>query len=129
MTSEPRVEFSISMGLLTSYDSTDTPTVLGPAYAGNGACLNDPDKTWVKNHGPLPTGTYAIGAAIDQPYGVGEFALPLTPDPSNVMWDRGSFFVHGDNPAMNHTASDGCVVCSMMIRSIVSKFSTLVVVP
>ena len=129
MVAEPYVQFRISAGWLSSFDSTGTPTYLGTAYAGNGACVNDASMTWVKEHGPLPVGRYFIGAPQDRPGSVGVFALPLEPDPANDMMGRGSFWIHGDNPAMDHSASDGCVVAARAIREICAKFPTLVVTP
>jgi hypothetical protein len=32
------------------------------------------------------------------------------------MLGRGGFFIHGDNPAQNNTASDGCVVINRVAR-------------
>jgi hypothetical protein len=42
--------------------------------------------------------------------------MHLVPDPRNVMHGRGSFLIHGDNAAMNHTASDGCIIMARPIR-------------
>jgi hypothetical protein len=91
-------------------------TVIGHGYAGNGAGLNNPDACNQKMVGPLPTGKYEILGAVDKPESVGHFALPLAPDPGNEMFGRGSFYIHGDNPAMNETASDGCIVTAHDVR-------------
>ena len=79
-------------------------------------------------HGPLPVGLYEIGAPLDKPDSVGAFALPLLPDPTNDMLGRGSFYVHGDNPAANQTASDGCVVLARPFREVVAQHSKLQVI-
>lgn len=94
--------------------------VIGRGYAGNGAGLNNPDACDQKMVGPLPCGLYEILSAVDKPESVGAFALPLAPDPSNEMFGRGSFYIHGDNPAMNETASDGCIVTSRDVREMIA---------
>ena len=121
----PYVEYEISTGRIVVYDATDTPTLLGIGYSGNGPCINDPDKTWVVGHGPIPLGLYLIGSPEEHPESVGAYALPLTPDPANSMFGRGGFFIHGDNPQANHSASDGCIVANRAIRTIIATYQTL----
>jgi hypothetical protein len=125
---DPFVRYTISQGLLETVDVNGVATSLGPAYSGNGECLNDPTKTWVVGHGPIPVGVYYIGPAENRPESVGAFALPLTPDPATVMNGRSGFFIHGDNPALNHTASDGCVVTARAIRECIASYDVLRVV-
>jgi Protein of unknown function (DUF2778) len=91
----------------------------GHGYAGHGDGLNNPAMCNVPDVGPLPQGKYTIGQPISDD-NVGVFALPLTPDPSNDMFGRSAFFIHGDNPAMNHTASDGCIVLARPIRQVIA---------
>ena len=95
--------------------------LIGHGYAGNGAGLNNPDACNQKMVGPLPQGQYEILGAVDKPESVGAFALPLAPDPSNEMFGRGSFYIHGDNPAMNETASDGCIVTNRDTRLLIAQ--------
>jgi hypothetical protein len=45
------------------------------------------------------------------------------------MFGRSGFFCHGDNPAENQTASDGCIVAARPIREIVAQHSQLTVIP
>jgi hypothetical protein len=47
--------------------------------------------------------------------------MPLTPDPSNEMFGRSAFFIHGDNPQLNHTASDGCIILIRPLRADISN--------
>jgi hypothetical protein len=115
--------FSISNGIISLSDGTE----LGTAYSGNGASMNNPADVGVINHGPIPPGTYSIGRAVNFVGGVGQFALPLTPDESNLMYGRGGFFVHGDNPKFNHSASDGCIVTARSVREFISNYSKLLV--
>lgn len=34
----------------------------------------------------------------------------LSPEPGTNAHGRGDFFIHGDNPAMNQSASQGCII-------------------
>ena len=88
---------------------------VGQGYAGHGVGLNNPAMCNVHFIGPLPQGKYTIGQPRNDDE-VGVFALPLTPVPSNEMFGRSEFFIHGDNPQMNHTASDGCIILPSPVR-------------
>ena len=99
--------------------------LVGTGYAGGdkGARpdgVNNPALESVHNVGPIPRGMYAIGDFIDHPT-VGKFAAPLTPSPENEMFGRGGFYLHGDNPEMNQSASDGCPVAPHSVRVAVAE--------
>lgn len=89
-------------------------------YSGHDAGLNNPAMQDVHNVGPIPRGTWRIGTAIDHPR-LGPVAMRLQwiegpngeAQPPN---GRDGFFIHGDNQAMNHTASDGCIVLARPVR-------------
>jgi hypothetical protein len=89
---------------------------VGKGYAGHGDGLNNPAMCNVPDVGPLPQGRYTIGQPI-QDNCVGIYALPLTPDPANQMFGRFGFYIHGDNPELNHTASDGCIILPRAVRN------------
>ena len=97
-------------------------SLLGTCYSGNGPCLNDPESDAIQGHGPLPRGTYMISVAINSPY-LGPIAMRLLPNVNNVMHGRGGFWIHGDNDAMNLTASDGCIVAAKNIRTTINASS------
>jgi Protein of unknown function (DUF2778) len=78
-------------------------------YAGNGSDKNDPADQFVTDHGPLPVGAYTMLAPI-QGTPLGPYAIPLLPDPTNVMGGRGDFFIHDDSISHPGDASDGCLV-------------------
>ena len=93
--------------------------VTSHAYAG-GNCgknpegVNNPAKVMVKDIGPLPPGLYTMGTPVEHSR-LGPFAIPLTPDPANVMYGRGGFFCHGDTvPSGN--ASEGCIIAARFVR-------------
>ena len=68
------------------------------------------------NIGPLPCGTYTFGTPVEHSH-LGPFAIPLIPDASNEMFGRSGFYCHGDTAAMNHSASDGCIIAPHQIRT------------
>lgn len=82
--------------------------------------LNNPLWQNVPNVGPIPQGTYTIGAPEDT-IAHGPFALPLIPFLSNVMFGRSDFLMHGDevdHPGQ-HLASEGCVIMALAVRQAV----------
>jgi len=42
--------------------------------------------------------------------------MRLTPDPSNIMYGRAGFLIHGDSTAHFGRASDGCIVMPINVR-------------
>lgn len=79
-------------------------------YAGHGEGLNNPLMQDRHALGPLPCGFYTI----HEPHTghTGPYSMFLEPDAANEMFGRSAFYLHGDNPRANHTASDGCIVKS-----------------
>lgn len=120
-------QWSQSKGLLTG----PAKTAIATGYAGNGDGLNNPAMQDAHGVGPLPQGEYLIGDLMPSHDTVGLNVLPLIPNPDNKMFGRSGFFIHGDNPAMNHSASDGCIVLPLWVRMQVSDSDDrqLVVVP
>jgi len=101
-------------------------TLLGVGYAGGDKGndpegVNNPAMQGVPNSGPLPCGFYVMGAPYDHPT-CGEFFIPLTPNPTNRMFGRGGFGIHGDliDAPGQHKASDGCIILSRDVREILA---------
>jgi hypothetical protein len=102
---------------------------IGTGYSGNTTGLNNPEAQGQVGVGPIPCGTYKIGPPHDPPDHLGPIALPLVPAASNQMLGRSGFFVHGDNTAMNQTASNGCIILARTFRrEIVDSNDTVLVV-
>lgn len=97
-------------------------------YSGNGAGLNNPTMEAVPNIGPIPAGNYTIGPSGNN---IGPVSMPLAPDNPPLPGNRGGFYIHGDNPQQNYTASEGCIVAPRNIRHIIatSGDNSLQVVP
>jgi hypothetical protein len=96
--------------------------VIGVGYSGNGADLNNPAGQGDIGHGPCPQGSWTIGPFFDDPGGKGPIVAHLSPCPGNDMDGRaGGFMIHGDNGAMNHTASDGCIVLARDLRQAIAS--------
>lgn len=77
---------------------------------------NNPALQGVKSVGPLPVGIYTLGDPVLQSH-LGPFAIPLVPDSSNIMYNRGDFFIHGDAIDAPGSASEGCVIMPRNIRN------------
>lgn len=95
-------------------------TLLGVGYAGrnDGIGRNNPEMQGVSNTGPLPQGAYTIGASETHPH-LGVLSMPLTPESGNQMFNRGDFWIHGDNA--EHNASHGCIVQAHVVRSVIAE--------
>ena len=104
----------------TGHLTDSAGNLIGIGYSGNGPGLNNPGMQAVAMHGPLPQGDYEIGAAGTDPK-LGSLAMRLTPCTGDQMFARSGFFIHGDNPAMNHTASEGCIVLPHAARVAISE--------
>jgi Protein of unknown function (DUF2778) len=87
----------------------------GTGYSGIGAGLNNPLLQDTPDVGPIPQGNYTISASFNDP-DKGPDVMNLAPDPTNQMFGRSGFMIHGDNSAMNHTASWGCIILDRELR-------------
>jgi hypothetical protein len=97
----------------------DNGALWGVGYSGKGEGVNNPAAQHMRGIGPLPTGTYTMGDAYDDPARKGPCVIPLTPAPSNNMLGRSGFLIHGDNK--DHTASRGCIILGPVVRRRIAK--------
>src|SRR5947209_17459832 len=89
-------------------------------YSGFGDGKNNPAMQNVANMGPLPCGSYTIGAARDLQGGPhGPFVLPLTPSPNKPMFGAAGFLLHRDLNNQHGAASHGCLILPRQIRHII----------
>ena len=95
-------------------------TKIGVGYSGNGDGLNNPAMQSVSAMGPLPQGAYSIGRPFTHPT-KGPVVMHLTPQPGVEQFGRSEFLIHGDNSAMNHTASHGCIILARPLREQVAS--------
>jgi hypothetical protein len=110
-------------GLLTDPDGTEAAR----GYSGHGEGVNNPAMQGVPDMGPIPRGKWRINQACTHPR-LGPVAMPLTMIEGDDL-GRFAFYIHGDNPQMNHTASHGCIILPRAVREAVqaSKDRTLLV--
>ena len=92
-----------------------TDSLRTPGYSGKDPHKNDPDSQHIPDQGPIPCGSYAIGAPHDTDKH-GPYVLGLTPDPSNDMFGRSGFLIHGDSIANPGQASEGCIILPRAAR-------------
>lgn len=93
----------------------DDGVVIGLGWSGHLQGRNNPEMQNVKGVGPIPKGKYMVNDPEDGTH-LGPLAFPLTPDPSNTMFGRSAFFIHGaslDHPTMS---SDGCIIQGRLER-------------
>jgi hypothetical protein len=109
--------FDRQAGAFTAPDGT---LLCRDAYSGHGPGLDNPDMEAVSNVGPIPAGLWLVGDPMDPPDHLGPLAMPLTPAPGTDPKGRVDLFIHGNNAAMNHSASDGCVILPRNVRAAVA---------
>ena len=105
-------------GIFTRVDPrlySPASNIIGVGYSGNYDMLNEPSEDHLVGQGCLPAGLYTITSTDSEK---GPLTHHLTPDSTNNMKDRSGFLIHGDNPAANHTASDGCIAAPEWTRQI-----------
>jgi hypothetical protein len=93
--------------------------LVGTGYAGHGKGVNNPAEQETHDVGPIPRGLYTIGPSFTHPR-TGPMSMRLTPQPGTNTFGRDGFLMHGDNIAMNKTASNGCIIQNMKTRATVS---------
>lgn len=86
-------------------------------YSGRAEGLNNPDKQYIRNLGPIPIGDYIIDWAEDFPDTVGPLAMRLIPQTVAQLRGRSGFLIHGDNSKKNFTASHGCIILTRATRT------------
>jgi RHS repeat-associated protein len=119
-------EYSQSEGTFTCTDAAGQTYVSCTGYSGNGQGLNNPAAQNQPYVGPLPQGSYTVGGTTNRR---GPNTRTLIPGPSNNMYGRAGFLLHGDNAAHNNTASEGCIIIPPQCRTAVPVGETVVVRP
>lgn len=105
----PQASYAVKLGRLTFPGRT----AFG-LYSGHGEGLNNPDKENERGVGPLPRGVYRIVQWRNDPH-----LGPCVAQLQQVKGDnfgRSGFYIHGDNTALNHSASDGCIIAPHDVR-------------
>jgi hypothetical protein len=87
-------------------------------YSGKWEGLNRPSLQSVKDIGPIPQGIYTIQRPQEDAK-VGRVAMRLIPDPTNEMFGRGDFLIHGPHPNDNHDSSEGCIILPYEARLVI----------
>lgn len=90
----------------------------GPGVAPDG--INNPALESDPDVGPIPRGDYTIGGFFDD-LEKGPIVANLTPLPATQTFGRSGFMIHGDNPAMDETASLGCIILAHPIRAMIAS--------
>ncbi len=88
---------------------------VGHGYAGHGAGLNNPLAQAEADVGPIPAGQWQIDKWFDAYEDKGPVVAQLSPY-GFEPFGRSGFLIHGDNQAMNFTASLGCIILARPLR-------------
>jgi hypothetical protein len=106
--------YEISTGRM--YD--ESGKLIGVGYSGSPTYKNDASATYMIDEGPIPAGLYTIKSPVDTAKH-GPYVLWLLPDPSNEMYGRADFGIHGDNIGKPGCASEGCIIQSRDVREFI----------
>ncbi|WP_241645188.1 tlde1 domain-containing protein [Rosenbergiella metrosideri] len=85
-------------------------------YSGKGPGKFNPDMEKKPNIRPLPRGKYQI---IGRPFHhshTGAYSIRLQPDPTNNVYGRAGFLIHGDSSKHPGEASNGCIILPLNVR-------------
>lgn len=120
------LNYCITNGKITQEDGT----LVATGWAGHGAGKNNPEMVSVKDVGPLPPGTYQVGA-----WGLHGEVGPLSAILTQIQgetYGRNDFLIHGpDMDASKYgEESKGCIVVPRTdrLRVIALKPQTITVV-
>jgi len=95
-------------------------TLIGFGYSGAPQDKNVPEDQSIEGEGPIPVGRYTIGEPYTDPE-KGPLVFKLTPDPSNNMFGRSGFLIHGDSILHPGAASHGCIILGKIIRLFIAN--------
>ena len=108
------MKYEQATGKLTEDDGT----LIGVGWAGHLQGRNNTAMQNVKDVGPLPIGTYTVSDPVDGTK-LGPKAFPLIPSPTNEMFGRADFYIHGANIEHPALSSDGCIIQGPVAREFV----------
>jgi hypothetical protein len=91
--------------------------IVGYGYTGSVDYLDDPSEETLVGRGAITAGMYTFRGPHESDK-MGSYIWELVPDDTNEMFGRRGFYNHGDNSLYNHTASGGCIVSPLEVRSI-----------
>ena len=107
------------------WDDPATPpcdfVLKGYGFSGKkGVWRNNPERQHEKDKGTIPAGRYRIGnRRACKSNGKPLDNFPLIPDPSNEMYGRSHFLIHGGSPEGDPSA--GCIIASKAIRDAIER--------
>lgn len=99
---------------------TQNSHFVGSGWAGQREGRNNPAMQDVHNIGPLPQGRYKIGKAYIHPH-LGSVTMDLIPDPSNQMFNRSDFRIHGSAFEHPELSSEGCIIQGYSVRCYIDQ--------
>ncbi len=89
--------------------------LVATGYSGIGVGQNNSAFQSSHDVGPVPMGTYAIGAPFHHPH-AGSYAMRLTPMAGTNTFGRTGLMIHGDSITHPGRASTGCIIENLHAR-------------
>lgn len=89
---------------------------ISKGYSGAGRGKNNPSMQAAVGVGPIPRGKWKITERYNSA-NVGRYALKLVPAPGTDALGRSAFRIHGDSIRNPGTASHGCIILPLPIRT------------
>jgi hypothetical protein len=89
--------------------------LVATGWAGQLAGRNNPAMQNVPNIGPLPVGFYTIEPSYHHPH-LGPVTMNLDPHPTNEMFGRADFRMHGASADHPELSSHGCIIMPRDVR-------------
>lgn len=89
--------------------------IVGEGWSGHDDGRNDPSMESHPNLGPIPRGTWEIGAAVNTE-SHGPVVMPLTPAADTITFGRGGFLIHGASILDPDESSKGCIILPRPVR-------------
>ena len=92
------------------------PIMGAPLYSGHAEGLNNPALENVHDIGPIPAGKWRI-ARWDDHHGDKGPVVAVLEAVGHDAYGRSGFLIHGDNSQGNFSASHGCIITGLAIRT------------
>lgn len=106
------ITYSQSTGRITSGQ-----VLIGVGYSGHEEGLNNSEFENKHDIGPIPRGKWKMITFFENQYeNKGTHVIRLEPNEETETFGRDGFLVHGDNAAMDKSASHGCIIVEKSAR-------------
>lgn len=107
-------------GHLYLANGQDVRTLVACGYSGAFGAQNRPEREGEHAIGPIPRGMWLLDAPVDSHPRLGPLVIPLEAQDAKTSRGRSGFYIHGDNPQGDNSASNGCIIASRATRAVIA---------